>query len=122
MTDQATADIAGPIPDEGWEWAYVEIMGHRQHYGRCREQERFGLKMLRVDIPIDGTPEEKGWITHFYPGTALFSYTTTTMEAALKANKPYVSAYLPRRRDWSSDTVIAEADGRDSSSDSAIPF
>jgi hypothetical protein len=98
--NEQTADIAGPIADadEGWEWAHVELMGHRQHWGRCCEQERFGLKMLRVDIPIGGAPEVKGSESHFYQGTALYGYTPTTMEAVLKANRPYVSAYLAQPR------------------------
>lgn len=100
--DEHTTDIAGPISDadEGWEWAHVELMGHRAHWGRCREQERFGLKMLRIDVPIDGAPEIKGWESHFYSGTALYGYQPTTMEAVLKANKPYVSAYLSHPRSY----------------------
>jgi len=89
-------DIAGampkpepvPQPDDGWEWAMVEIMGHRKHAGRVREVERFGTKLMRVDVPIDGDPA-KGWETHFYPGTALFSYTPTDEASVMRANKPY---------------------------------
>ena len=36
------------------EYAVVEIMGFRKHHGRISEVERFGSKMLRVDVPIDG--------------------------------------------------------------------
>ena len=78
-----------PEPDDGWEWAVVEVMGHRRHAGRTREVERFGAKMVRVDVPTKGDPEAHGWTTHFYPGAALFSFTPCTREAALAANKPY---------------------------------
>ena len=40
----------------GWEWMLVEIMGHRTHWGRSREEERFGAKMLRIDVPVKGDP------------------------------------------------------------------
>jgi hypothetical protein len=29
---------------DGWEWCFLEIMGHRSHWGRSREEERFGSK------------------------------------------------------------------------------
>lgn len=73
---------------DGWSWAIVEVMGHRRHVGRVRE-ERYGTKMLRVDVPVDGDPEANGWRTHFYAGSALFGETPCTREAALAANKPY---------------------------------
>lgn len=88
MSD-ATVDAA---PDDGWEWAIVEAMGHRRHVGRTREVEKFGTKMIRVDVPIDGDPKEHGWKTHFYPGGSLFCFTPCTEEAALAANKPYEPA------------------------------
>ncbi len=53
-------------PDEdGWEWAIVEIFGHRRHAGRAREEERFGAKMLRIDVPVKGDPATHGWETHW---------------------------------------------------------
>lgn len=84
---------AAPIEDEGWEYAVVEIMGHRRHAARCREVERFGAKMLRVDIPMKGDPAAHGWTTHFYSGSAIFSYTLTDEASVMKANKPYDSPY-----------------------------
>lgn len=100
----------GPMePDDGWEWAVVEVMGHRRHAGRTREVERFGAKMIRVDIPTKGDPDAHGWTTHFYPGSALFSFTPCTREAALKANKPYEPAarlsYRSAETDWAEDQI-----------------
>ncbi|MDH2310376.1 hypothetical protein [Methylobacterium brachiatum] len=74
---------------DGWSWAIVEVMGHRRHVGRVREEERYGTRMLRVDVPIDGDPDAKGWRTHFYAGSALFGETPCTRDAALAANRPY---------------------------------
>ena len=79
-------------PADGWDWAIVEIYGHRKHAGRVREEEKFGTKMLRIDVPIKGDAAANGWETHFYGGAAIFSFTLTDEASALRANKPYDSA------------------------------
>lgn len=86
MTDAAT--IETPETD-GWEWAIVEIFGHRRHAGRTREEERFGAKLLRVDVPNKGAPAAHGWTTHYYGGSSIFSFTPTDEASALKINRPY---------------------------------
>lgn len=73
---------------DGWSWAVVEIFGHRRHAGRIREEERFGAKMLRIDVPIKGDPAA-GWMTHWYGGAAIFCITPTDEASAMAANKPY---------------------------------
>lgn len=88
--------------DEGFEWAIVEIFGHRKHAGRSREEERFGAKMLRIDVPTiginqaEGKPDEVGgvesWTTHWYGGASLFSYTLTDEATVMRINRPYVAA------------------------------
>lgn len=78
--------------NDGWEWAVVEIFGHRRHAGRTREEERFGAKMLRIDIPVKGDPETHGWQTHYYGGSSIFSFSLATEEAVMRANKPYEPA------------------------------
>lgn len=51
----AAAASEQPSNDEGWDWAILEIFGHRRHVGRIREEERFGAKMpgsiFRPPIP-----------------------------------------------------------------------
>lgn len=93
---------------DGWEWAVVEIFGHRQHAGRTREEERFGSKMLRVDVPIvtlrDGeggarVAEISGWRTHYYGGSAIFSFSLTDEASAIRANRPYETAARIAYRD-----------------------
>ena len=59
------ATPAAPEPD-GWEWAIVEVFGHRRHAGRTREEERFGAKLLRVDIPVKGDAAANGWETIYW--------------------------------------------------------
>jgi len=91
-----------PLLPEGFEWAIVEIFGHRRHAGRAREEERFGAKMLRIDVPTiglaqaEGQPAEVGgveaWTTHWYGGSSLFSYTLTDEASVMRANRPYVPA------------------------------
>jgi len=75
--------------NDGWEWMLVEIMGHRSHWGRTREEERFGTKMLRIDVPIKGDPAVHGWSTHFYGGTAIFSITLTDESTVMLKNMPW---------------------------------
>ncbi len=48
MTDEAQPTTVDAEPK--FEWAIVEIFGHRRHAGRTIEEERFGAKMLRVDV------------------------------------------------------------------------
>lgn len=74
--------------DDGWEWAIVEVFGHRRHAGRTREEERFGAKLLRVDIPNKGDPAAHGWTTHYYGGSSIFSFSPAEEAACLKINKP----------------------------------
>lgn len=98
-----TEESAAPEPE--FEWAVCEIMGHRKHAGRVREEERFGAKMLRVDVPtITVTPpaEQGGqptysvekWTTHWYGGPSIFSFTLTDEESVMRMNRPY---YSPQR-------------------------
>jgi hypothetical protein len=89
MNEQAepAVDPAGEID----EYAMVEIFGHRRHAGRVAEVERFGAKLLRVDVPKGGD-FANGWTTHFYGGSAIFSMTPTSKVE--KFNQPYRPAGL----------------------------
>lgn len=91
--------------EQPFEWMLVEIFGHRTHWGRGIEVERFGAKMLRIDVPeIEwSTPCEekpiseplvKGWVTHFYGGSAIFSNTLTDERTVLIRNAPYAKPAL----------------------------
>lgn len=83
--DGTTPADGSPPPDI---WACVEIFGHRKHYGRIKEVERFGTKMLRVDVPTaTAAPllgESETFETFMYGGSAIFSLTPMTEEAARK--------------------------------------
>ncbi len=96
MNEQATTettDATETKPDKPeFEWGIIEIMGHRSHAGKVREEERFGAKMLRIDVPVKGDPEKLGWETHFYGGAAIFSFRLCDEATALRLNKPYGAA------------------------------
>lgn len=91
--DRVAEWLDGASPQDGSPppslWACVEIFGHRKHYGRVREVERFGTKMLRVDVPgpVPSAPllgEDEKFETFLYGGASIFSLTPMTEEAARK--------------------------------------
>lgn len=76
--------------DDGWQWAIVEIFGHRKHAGRIREVEQYGTKMMRIDVPFYAGKQEgekwpykivdmhlDRWETYYYGGASIFSLTPT---------------------------------------------
>jgi hypothetical protein len=64
---------------EGFDsWAIVELMGHVRIAGRVTEEERFGCKMGRIDIPgPDGQ-----FVTQYFGGSSVYRVTPTTEEIA----------------------------------------
>lgn len=95
MTDTAIIEPAGaPVTesaDDPLEYAIVEIMGHRRIAGRILEVERFGTKMIRIDVPKEGD-FAKGFVSQFYGGPSIFSVTPTDLATVCKENKPYEPA------------------------------
>lgn len=97
MTEQETSRPVGSTDQEAGKpfegWAIVEVMGHRRLAGYVTEEIRFGVPMLRVDVPRSEPGTEP--VTQFYPGTALFSVTPCTAEVVLRmrqratVEKPY---------------------------------
>lgn len=90
MSEAAEAIPEPQAEANAWEWAIVEIFGHRKHAGRIREEERFGAKMLRIDIPTVDTEGKiaEAWTSHWYGGSSIFSMTLTDEPTVLRANKP----------------------------------
>lgn len=93
-----TGEVPLESPD-GFEWAIVEIFGHRRHVGKAREEERFGAKMLRIDTPVLGPGEgEVTWSSHFYGGSSIFSYTPTDETTVMRyAERRKATPALPYR-------------------------
>lgn len=82
----ADEPVAAATPAEALEpveeiWALVEIFGHRRHYGRVTEVEKFGTKMLRVDVPLE---KDGAFATFLYGGGSVFGMTPMTEAAARK--------------------------------------
>jgi len=98
------------------EWAIVEIFGHRRHAGQVHEVERFGAKMLRVDVTIRNERGELEVIASpIYGGAAIFSVTPATLERVLEENsyaaqrrRPVLLA--PREENLDEESTGGEAD------------
>lgn len=64
-------------PDKFEAWAVVELMGHVRMAGRVTEEEHFGAKLGRIDIPSG-----EGFFTQFFGGSSVYRMTPVTEEAA----------------------------------------
>lgn len=93
-------------------WAIVELMGHVTMAGRLSEEERFGSKVGRIDIPTN----EGGFTTVFFGGSSIYRVTPTS-EAIARAKarsnqpKPIYAYELPKAEDH--DPVKAIVGPRD---------
>jgi hypothetical protein len=98
------------IVEDHYQWSIVELLGRRRVAGLVSEVERFGTKMLRIDIP---KPGDGFLMTQFYAGAALYCVTPTTEKtaravAALGAREPATRWELPSRSDEPEDEIEAE--------------
>lgn len=60
------------------QWAILELMGHVKLAGRVTEEEHFGAKLGRIDIPTaDGN-----FTTQYFSGGSIYRLTPTTEEIA----------------------------------------
>lgn len=60
------------------QWAIVELMGHVRVAGRVTEEEHFGAKLGRVDIPT----HDGGFATQFFGGGSVYRLTPCAEEVA----------------------------------------
>lgn len=92
-------------------WAICELMGHVRVAGRLSEEEKFGAKMGRLDIPTEkpcdacagdgfvaflestpcpackGAKVERGFITQYFGGGSVYRISIVTEAAARHAAK-----------------------------------
>ena len=61
-------------------WAILELMGHVRLAGLVTEEERFGAKLGRIDIPN----AEGGFTTQYFGGSSIYRLTPTTEDIARK--------------------------------------
>lgn len=70
------------------QWAILELMGHVRTAGRVTEEEHFGAKLGRIDVPqADGK-----YVTQLFGGASVYRLTLVSEEAARAvalANKPH---------------------------------
>lgn len=55
------------------QWAIVELMGHVRIAGLVTEEERFGAKLGRIEIP-----NGDGFVTQYFNGASIYRFTPTT--------------------------------------------
>jgi hypothetical protein len=111
-TAVAEAPVEEAAAEQPEEFAIVEIFGHRRHVGRVLEVEKFGTKMLRVDVPTDGD-FAKGYVSHLYSGGAIFGMTPTDLDTVVRSNKPssgYGTYQLPPPDDEDDDNDPIDVD------------
>jgi hypothetical protein len=58
-------------------WAVLELMGHVRMAGRVTEEERFGCKMGRIDVPLGD-----GFTTVYFGGGSVYRMVPVTEELA----------------------------------------
>lgn len=59
------------------QWAILELMGHVRLAGRVTEEEMFGAKIGRIEIP-----HGEDFITQYFGGGSIYRLTPTTEEIA----------------------------------------
>ena len=75
------------MPETFDSWAILELMGHVRMAGRVTEEERFGSKLGRIDVP----DENGGFTTVYFGAGSVYRLTATTEEVARAVavrNKP----------------------------------
>src|SRR5262245_58226035 len=60
------------------QWAILELLGHVKLAGRVTEEEHFGSKLGRIDIPMSGG----SFTTQYFGGGSIYRITPTTEEIA----------------------------------------
>jgi hypothetical protein len=92
--NRAAEQTTATKPDA--EWALVEIMGHRRHYGGIAEVSRFGAVMLQVDEP---TAEPAIFNRFYYAALALFALTPCSeADARMGAERMRPKPWVPYRQ------------------------
>jgi hypothetical protein len=65
------------VSDEQPTWAIVELMGHVRLAGKLTEEEKFGGKLGRLDIP-----HGDGYVTQYFGAASVYRITLVSEEVA----------------------------------------
>src|ERR1035437_1825880 len=104
-------------------WCSLEMMGHVQVFGIVTEEEHFGLKMGRIEIPVS----ELEFKTQFFGGSSVYRLSPCTEELARRNagyRRPAISEWSGRRDDSDDDDQDECDDDVDDHSDDPVnlPF
>ena len=111
------------------EWAIVELMGHRRRAGRVDEVDRFGAKLLRVDIPCRNAGPDacETFVSEYYGGSAIYAFRPCAEDvaraaaAAIGDPRPVLPATF-RLAQESGDEHDADADADADDADERDPW
>lgn len=110
------------VTTEG-EWSILEVMGKVRLGGLVSEQIKFGVPMIRIDIP---NAEGETILTKYYHPNSLYSLTPVAKEiaiavAAYSDPKP-ATAWELRKLNPAPDAQDADYGGADDSDESDEPW
>lgn len=74
MSDPVNIESPGQLAPPGSEvksWGILELLGHVRLAGLISEEERFGTKMGRIDVPTAAG----GFITQYFSGGSIYRLT-----------------------------------------------
>lgn len=105
-----SAPIETPAEEPAPEYARVEVFGHNIHVGRISEVERYGTKMLRVDVPKGIF--ENGFLTYLLGGAAIFRMTPCDLAYVERFNRdqtpPALLTVQPEATEQADDSEFAD--------------
>lgn len=111
-------EVRAPQPEAVW--AVVDLMGHVKLAGRLTEEEKFGAKFGRLDIPVDPPPlldSDPEFVTQFFGGGSVYRITLVTEEVARHVAKksspaPVHSWDFPKQLAATRDSFVDDDAGR----------
>lgn len=67
------------------DWAVLELMGHVRLAGRVSEEEKFGAKVGRIDVPVGET-----YVTQYFTAASIYRLTLVGEDVARAVAKNLV--------------------------------
>lgn len=79
-------------------WAVIELMGHVRLAGYVTEEEHFGAKLGRIDVPL-----EQGSVTQFFGGSSVYRVTPCSEVIAKQIAQDSISKPI---KEWEVKHVV----------------
>ncbi len=106
-------------------WVICDLLGHKRLAGRVTEEEHFGSKMGRIDVPT----EDGSFVTVFFGGSSVYSLTPVTEEVARAAARHTQPAPVsiwqlpaPKPADYAAVPNDHDRDDDEDDSDDDLPY